>query len=78
MAARAREVLDSALDLLRATARQGLPASIEAAMFADISRKEGGGKGFDGVIGKAPDYFNPVVTMLERELGVAPGPAEAT
>ena len=70
IASRAQEVLEKALDLLREAAGIGLPAAIESAMFADISRKANGGKGLDGVVEKAPDYFNPVVSILEKELEV--------
>lgn len=39
-------------------------------MFAEVSRSKHGGKGFDGVLAKADDYFNPVYDYLEIELRI--------
>jgi beta-lysine 5,6-aminomutase alpha subunit len=33
-------------------------------MFAEISRTPTGGKGLDGVIAKAPDYYNPFPDLM--------------
>gem|GEM_PF-6611711 len=41
-------------------------AAIGEAKFGDIARTETGGKGLDGVAEKAPDYFNPLLDILEN------------
>ena len=61
---RAQEVLENAEKLLRRVADQGLMNAIEAGVFADVSRPPEGGRGFDGVFERAPDYWNP----FEEEL----------
>lgn len=65
VANRQREVFDEALQLLEDTARDGMVASIAKARFGDVARTETGGKGGDGVIERAPDYFNPFLEILE-------------
>ena len=62
---RAREVLKNAHAMLGEIADIGLLAALERGMFADIKRPPDGGKGRDGVVEKAPDYFNPFETILE-------------
>ena len=62
---RAREVLKNAHSMLAEIADIGLLGALERGMFADIRRPPDGGKGADGVIKKAPDYFNPFETLLE-------------
>ncbi|MBN1881432.1 MAG: lysine 5,6-aminomutase subunit alpha [Deltaproteobacteria bacterium] len=63
---RAREVLKNAHDMLGEIADIGLLSALERGMFADIKRPPDGGKGKDGVVKKAPDYFNPFETLLEE------------
>jgi beta-lysine 5,6-aminomutase alpha subunit len=65
IANRAREVFAKALDLLEEVERTGLMAAIGKARFGDISRTETGGKGLDGVVRRAPSYFNPFLEILE-------------
>ena len=65
IAARARRVFDEALRLLEEVAQSGLMAAIGEAKFGDISRTETGGKGLDGVVERASDYFNPLLDILE-------------
>jgi beta-lysine 5,6-aminomutase alpha subunit len=73
MAGRAREVLDSCLDMLVEVAEAGLPGAIQGGMFADISRTPDGGKGLEGVVEKGPEYFNPLLDLLESSPGAGNG-----
>jgi beta-lysine 5,6-aminomutase alpha subunit len=65
---RAHQVLDEAIAFLGAVAEAGLFDAIGRGLFADIERSKTGGKGFDGVVEKAPDYWNPVYDFLEEKL----------
>ena len=56
---RAQQVLAQAEAMLAEVQRIGLEAAIGRGMFAEISRSATGGKGLDGVVAKADDYFNP-------------------
>ncbi len=56
---RAQEVLAETEAILAQIEQTGLPAAISKGTFAEISRTPTGGKGLDGVIAKAADYFNP-------------------
>jgi beta-lysine 5,6-aminomutase alpha subunit len=62
---RARETLARALSLLEEVAEDGLMRAIAKARFGDIARKEDGGKGLEGVVERAPSYFNPFLEVLE-------------
>lgn len=57
--ARAAAVLRDAEALLTAIAERGLMASIEDGRFADVRRRRTGGRGYDGVFARAPEYWNP-------------------
>ncbi|QDZ27216.1 lysine 5,6-aminomutase subunit alpha [Noviherbaspirillum sp. UKPF54] len=61
---RARQVLAETVAVLADIERIGLPAAIARGTFADISRTPDGGKGLDGVIAKADDYFNPFPALM--------------
>ncbi len=65
---RAHDVLDRTLNFMEEIERIGLMESIERAMFADISRSRTGGKGFEGLVEKSENYFNPVESTLTRSL----------
>ena len=65
VARRQREVFDQALALLEEVAKDGMMAAIGKARFGDTARTPEGGKGLDGVVEKAPDYFNPFLEILE-------------
>lgn len=67
---RAHEVLDKALKMLEDVSKIGLFSAIERGMFADIKRFPDGGKGLDGVVEKAHDYWNPVEEYLRKKLNV--------
>ncbi len=56
---RAQAVLAETETILSRIERVGLAAAIGEGVFADISRTPTGGKGLDGVIAKAPEYYNP-------------------
>ena len=61
---RAQFVLAEAVKLLERVAERGLMTSIEGKVFADVSRPPDGGRGFDGVFEKTPDYWNPFADEL--------------
>ena len=67
IANRARVVFGKAMKLLEECQRDGMVAAIGKGRFGDVKRAETGGKGLDGVIEKAPDYFNPFLEMLEAQ-----------
>lgn len=60
----AKKVLDETLKHLEMIHQKGLSKAIEERAFAEVSRKEDGGKGLDGVIVKGPDYLNPFFELL--------------
>lgn len=61
---RASEVLRKAVEMLEQIEDIGLFAALERGMFARIRRPRDGGKGLDGVIAKASDYFNPFPELM--------------
>jgi beta-lysine 5,6-aminomutase alpha subunit len=65
IANRAREVFGRAMQLLEECHKDGMVAAIGRGRFGDVKRTETGGKGLEGVVEKAPDYFNPFQDMLE-------------
>ena len=66
---RAAQVLEECRLMLRKVAEIGMFAAIEAGMFADTVRTRDGGKGLDGVIARADDYFNPITDRLTDRVG---------
>jgi beta-lysine 5,6-aminomutase alpha subunit len=67
IANRARFVFGKAMDLLRECHKDGMIAAIGRGHFGDVKRTETGGKGLDGVVEKAPDYFNPFLELMEAK-----------
>ncbi len=65
IANRARFVFGKAVELLEECRGDGMVAAIGRGRFGDVKRAETGGKGLDGVLEKAPDYFNPFLDMME-------------
>jgi len=63
---RAQQVLAETVDILGEIEKIGLPAAIGKGTFAEISRTPTGGKGLDGVIEKAADYFNPFPQLMMK------------
>ncbi len=66
---RANEVLDKAIAFLAKVGGLGLWNAIEQGLFAEMKRAKNGGKGFDGVVEKTPDYWNPVEELLISRIG---------
>jgi beta-lysine 5,6-aminomutase alpha subunit len=66
IAERARFVFGQALELLEECRKGGLIAAIGQGRFGDVKREETAGKGLEGVLEKAPDYFNPLLEILEE------------
>ncbi|MCM2323176.1 MAG: lysine 5,6-aminomutase subunit alpha [Oligoflexia bacterium] len=60
----ADKVLQDTLRHLEMIEGKGLPRAIEERAFAEVSRTEGGGKGFDGVARRHPAYLNPFFDLL--------------
>ena len=67
VARRQQEVFDKALHLLEEVARDGMMVAIGNARFGDTARTQTGGKGLEGVVARAPDYFNPFLEALEEK-----------
>lgn len=70
MVRHAHEVLDKTLEFLREVEKTGLMDAIAQGLFAEVKRPKDGGKGLEGLLAKSPDYFNPVESLLEEELGI--------
>lgn len=62
---RANEVLEKATTLLGEIEQQGMFATLEQGIFADIKRPKDGGKGLDGVVIKNTSYFNPFIELMK-------------
>ena len=67
---RAQGVLQEAIDFLKEIEEVDLFDAVEKKMFAEISRPKNGGKGLEGVKEKEQDYWNPMESFLENELGI--------
>jgi len=61
---RAQAVLAQTETMLAQIETMGLPSAIGKGLFAEISRTPTGGKGLDGVIQKATDYYNPFPHLM--------------
>ena len=51
--------------MLEEIADMGLVQAIEEGKFAEINRPSDGGKGLDGVVQKAENYYNPFYDLLK-------------
>jgi len=60
----AGKVLDDTVSHLESIAARGLFRAIEERAFAEVTRTETGGKGYDGVIHKDGNYLNPFLSLL--------------
>ena len=60
----AEKVLDDTIVHLEMIQRKGLFKAIEERAFAEVSRREDGGKGHDGVLRRSADYLNPFFELL--------------
>jgi beta-lysine 5,6-aminomutase alpha subunit len=61
---RAAMVLAKAVEQLEHVREIGLFQALENGEFADVKREPEGGRGFEGVVVKAADYFNPFYDAL--------------
>ncbi len=59
--------MDQAETFLEEVQEKGLMTAIAEGKFAEIQRKEDGGKGLEGVFEKGATYTNPILEQLERE-----------
>src|SRR3954452_1874966 len=62
---RAQQVLGESIDLLERICDDGLLNAIADGTFGITKRPADGGRGLDGVVAHAPDYFNPATALLE-------------
>jgi beta-lysine 5,6-aminomutase alpha subunit len=60
----AEKVLDDTVAHLEMIESKGLFKAIEERAFAEVSRREDGGKGLEGVMLRSPDYLNPFFELL--------------
>ncbi|HYK67510.1 MAG TPA: lysine 5,6-aminomutase subunit alpha [Streptosporangiaceae bacterium] len=66
---RAQQVLGESVGLLRRICDDGLLNAIADGTFGITRRPADGGRGLDGVIERADDYFNPAAEILESGIG---------
>ena len=64
--ARAKEVLDKAIELLEEIVNEGMFTALEKGIFGDVKRPMNGGKGLAGVVTKGDNYFNPFVQLMKE------------
>ncbi|GAC1357987.1 MAG: D-lysine 5,6-aminomutase subunit alpha [Polyangiales bacterium] len=62
---RAKLVLEEARQQLEEVAGKTIWTAISEGAFADVKRTRTGGKGFAGIVARAPEYCNPVLEALE-------------
>ena len=67
---RAQTVLAEAVELLERVEREGMFKVLSEGVFADVFRPQRKGKGRDGVVMRAADYYNPVEAMLRERLAL--------
>jgi beta-lysine 5,6-aminomutase alpha subunit len=65
IARRAVQVLDEACAMLEETRSASIWTAISRGAFADVKRERTGGRGFEGVVERRPDYTNPLLVALE-------------
>lgn len=76
---RAADVLRKAVSQLERVADIGLFKALELGEFADVTRDPEGGRGHEGVIARAKDYFNPFYAALrEGKMSGSPRGASPT
>jgi beta-lysine 5,6-aminomutase alpha subunit len=71
IAERARTVLSEAVDLLERICDESLFAAIADGTFGVTRRPVDGGKGLDGVLAHAEDYYNPAADLLSASAGAS-------
>jgi beta-lysine 5,6-aminomutase alpha subunit len=60
----ASKVLQDTYDHLAMIEKKGLFKAIEEKAFAEVSRTEKGGKGYEGVVARSSSYLNPFLELL--------------
>ena len=65
VAERARQVLGESIDLLARIVSDGLLTAIGEGTFGVTRRPSSGGRGLDGVVERADEYWNPAISELE-------------
>jgi beta-lysine 5,6-aminomutase alpha subunit len=65
VARRAASVLDAATAMLEEVRTASIWGAIARGDFADVKRERTGGRGFEGVVERAPEYTNPLLAALE-------------
>jgi len=78
IAARAKQVLGEAVDLLDRIVDDGLLNAIADGTFGITKRPADRGKGLDGVVRRAEGYHNPALELMEAGIADALSTAEAT
>jgi beta-lysine 5,6-aminomutase alpha subunit len=68
---RAQEVLRGAHALLLGIAEEGLFAALARGVFGDVCRHVDEGRGMDGIVEVAEEYFNPAVELMRGASSVA-------
>ncbi|MCD1147630.1 lysine 5,6-aminomutase subunit alpha [Peptoniphilus sp. KCTC 25270] len=70
METRANEVVEKAQVLLEEIEAEGIFKTIEEGKFGGVKRSRTGGKGLEGVVERAEEYFNPFIPLMTegREL----------
>lgn len=67
---RAQDVLQESLGLLERVRDEGMFEVLARGIFADVFRPDDRGKGLDGVMLRAPDYYNPLEAALREALAL--------
>lgn len=62
---RAKEVLNSSIELLQKLTSEGLFNALEKGIFGDVKRSRTGGKGLSGVVLKGSNYMNPFINLMK-------------
>lgn len=68
---RAQETLQEAVEQLRQIKEKGMFTAIQERAFAGVSRTETGGRGYEGVFRRAPNYLNVLEQQLRGQLGLS-------
>ena len=62
---RAKQVVESTINLLEEINKEGLFTALEKGIFGDVKRPKNGGKGLAGVVSKGQNYRNPFVELMK-------------
>lgn len=67
IAKRAQEVLNNGCKLLLKVKEETIWSAISRGVFADVKRSTTGGRGFDGVVKRDRNYYNPFMEIMSAE-----------